>query len=186
MRRRDREPSVCWLHADVQVHNSTIQGRGLFATRPLSAGITIALLGGRLVTSKQLHQLLIEAAVHQYVDTICVDDDVHLILPPNQPIHYGNHSCDPTLWHTDAYTLVTRRAVDTGEELTVDYATQTTEPSFRMSCRCGTSVCRKVVTGTDWQVPVWADRYQGHVVPAVARLIQAQRRSDLPNREPFC
>lgn len=69
------------------MRHSTIQGRGLFATRPLAAGITTARLGGR------------------------------------QPIHYRNHSCDPTLWHADAYTLVTRRAVDAGEELTVDYAT---------------------------------------------------------------
>jgi hypothetical protein len=175
----DQVPSACWLRADVDVRDSTIQGQGLFAVRRLPAGITIARLGGRLVTSRQLRRLLAEAAAdHEYVDTICVDEDMHLVLPPNQPIHYGNHSCDPTLWHTDAYTLVTRRAIEAGEELTVDYATQTTEPAFRMSCRCGTSLCRQVVTGTDWQATAWADRYRGHVVPAVAGLIQDRRRSD--------
>lgn len=164
-------PSACWLHADVRVRGSAIEGQGLFAARPLAADVTVALLGGRLVTTAQLRHLLAEAAGREYVDTICVDDDVHLVLPPDQPIHYGNHSCDPTLWHTDAYTLVTRRPVDVGEELTVDYATQTTEPAFRMACRCGMSLCRAVVTGTDWRSTAWADRYRGHVVPAVARRI---------------
>ncbi|HEX5403929.1 MAG TPA: SET domain-containing protein [Pseudonocardiaceae bacterium] len=144
----DHVPSACWQHTDVEVRNSTIQGDGLFAARPLPAG-------------------------HQYVDTIAVDEDVRLVLPPNQPIHHDNHSCDPNLWHTDAYTLVTRRAIEVGEELTVDYATQTTEPAFRMSCRCGPTLCRQVVTGTDWQETAWADRYDGHVVPAVARLTGA-------------
>ena len=178
MNPEDQVPSACWLHADVRVRGSVIEGQGLFAARPLPAGVTVARLGGRLVTSRQLHLLLAQAI--EYVDTIGLDEDAHLVLPPNQPIHYGNHSCDPTLWHTDAYTLVTRRAVAAGEELTVDYATQTTEPAFRMSCRCGTALCRTVVSGTDWQETAWADRYRGHVVPAVARRIRAR-----PENEPF-
>jgi hypothetical protein len=98
----------CWLHPHVQVQASVIDGHGLRATRPLAAGITIATLAGRLVSDEELHQLTHNAAASQrYLDTICVDDDAHLVLPPGQPIHYGNHSCDPNLWHTGAYTLTT-------------------------------------------------------------------------------
>ena len=68
----------------------------------------VSRLGGRLVTGKQLHQIFIHAAErpdHPYVDTITVGEDLHLVLPPGQPNHYGNHSCDPNLWWADAYTL---------------------------------------------------------------------------------
>jgi hypothetical protein len=110
-----------------------------------------------------------------YLDTICVDDDAHLVLPPGQPIHYGNHSCDPNLWHTGAYTLTARRDIRPGEELTVDYATQTVAPAFQMPCRCGAPACRLVITGNDWQLPAWRDHYEGHLVPAVAKRIAARQ-----------
>jgi uncharacterized protein len=166
----------CWLHPQVQVQASVIDGRGLYATRPLAAGTTIATLAGRLVTDEELQRLMGNAAdSEQYLDTICVDDDAHLVLPPGQPIHYGNHSCDPNLWHTGAYTLTARRDIGPGEELTVDYATQTVAPAFQMPCRCGAPVCRLLITGNDWQLPAWRDRYQGHVVPAVAKRIAARQ-----------
>ncbi len=60
-----------------------------------------------------------------------IDDDVNLVLAPDQLIHYGNHSCDPTMWHVDATTLATRRDVAAGDELTIDYATQTDPPGLR-------------------------------------------------------
>jgi uncharacterized protein len=165
----------CWLHPQVQVQDSAIAGRGLYATGSLAAGTIIATLAGRLVTDAELHRLMDHAvASQQYLDTICVDDDAHLVLPPGQPIHYGNHGCDPNLWHTGPYTLTARRDIRPGEELTVDYATQTVAPAFRMPCRCGAPACRLMITGNDWQLPAWRDRYQGHVVPAVAKRIARQ------------
>ena len=38
------------------------------------------------------------AAEGDYVDTIAIDHDVHLVLPAGTVAHYANHSCDPTLW----------------------------------------------------------------------------------------
>jgi uncharacterized protein len=172
---QDGTTGRCWLHPHVQIQASAIDGRGLYATQPLAAGTTIATLAGRLVTDEELHRLMHDAAAsQQYLDTICVDDDAHLVLPPGQPIHYGNHSCDPNLWHTGAYTLTARRDIRPGEELTVDYATQTVTPAFQMPCRCGAPACRLVITGNDWKLPAWRDRYQGHVVPAVAKRIAAR------------
>lgn len=170
---RTRRPRAAgaqgWLHPAVRVQYSPISGRGLFTGEAIAAGAVVATLAGRLVDGAELSRLLIAAShEHRYLDTIGVDNDLHLILPPNQPIHYGNHSCDPTLWHDGAYTLVARRDLEPDTELTVDYATQTVEPDFRMPCNCGAPGCRGVVTGTDWQLPGWALRYRGHVVPPVA------------------
>jgi hypothetical protein len=172
-RTRTRRPKAAgaqgWLHPAVRVQYSPISGRGLFTCEAIAAGAVVATLAGRLVDGAELSRLLIAAGhEHRYLDTISVDNDLHLILPPNQPIHYGNHSCDPTLWHDGAYTLVARRDLEPDTELTVDYATQTAEPDFRMPCNCGAPGCRGVVTGADWRLPGWALRYRGHVVPAVA------------------
>lgn len=159
----------CWLHPAVRVQYSPISGRGLFTGEGIAAGAVVATLTGRLVDGAELSRLLIEASQeHRYLDTISVDTGVHLILPASEPIHYGNHSCDPTLWHTGPYTLVARHDLEPDTELTVDYATQTAEGEFRMPCNCGTAACRGVVTGADWRLPGWALRYRGHVVPAVA------------------
>ena len=161
-------PETCWLHPGVEVLESPIEGRGLFATEPIKAGSVVARLGGRLVSGLELRELF--ASSSSYVDTITVLPDVHLVLPARQPIGYGNHSCDPALWHDDAYTLTARRDIDSGEEITIDYGTQTAEPDFTMDCRCGSALCRGTVTGDDWRRPELRQRYGDHWVPALQRL----------------
>jgi hypothetical protein len=81
-----------------------------------------------------------------------------------------NHSCDPNSWF-DGDTLVTRRAIGAGEELTYDYATGDTD--VILYCHCETYRCRQVVEGTDWQIPQLQQRYAGHFAPDVQKLIDA-------------
>jgi 8-oxo-dGTP pyrophosphatase MutT (NUDIX family) len=164
----------CWLHPSVEVRESPIEGRGLFATSVLTAGTVVARLGGRLVDTGVMRELVADATAHlsAYVDTITVLEDLHLVLPPRRPVGYGNHSCDPTLWHTDAFTLAARRDLGLGDELTVDYATQTAEAAFELACRCGSTRCRGRVTGADWRRPELQERYGEHWVPALLARIR--------------
>jgi hypothetical protein len=71
----------------------------------------------------------------------------HLLIDPGHPVRYGNHSCDPNLWHADAVTIVARRDIAPGEELTVDYATHTGVQEWTMVCTCGQPGCRGRPTG---------------------------------------
>jgi 8-oxo-dGTP pyrophosphatase MutT (NUDIX family) len=164
----------CWLHPSVEVRVSRIEGRGLFATSALTAGTVVARLGGRLADTAVMRDLVADATAGRsaYVDTITVLDDLHLVLPPRRPVGYGNHSCDPALWHTDAFTLAARRDLAPGEELTVDYATQTAEAGFVMACRCGSALCRGRVTGADWRRPELQERYGERWVPALLARIR--------------
>ncbi len=166
----------CWLHPDVGIESSSIAQLGLFARVAIAPGATVSRLGGRLVTGSELRQIFCEAARrpgHPYVDAITAGDDLHLVLPPGQPSHYGNHSCDPNLWWADAYTLVGRRPIEAGEEVTSDYATSTGNATFAMTCSCGSSLCRGVVTGDDWRLPELQARYGDHWIPALlARMRQ--------------
>ena len=102
-----------------------------------------------------------------FIDTITIGEGLHLVLPPAQPIHYGNHSCDPNLWWLDALTLAARRHIDRGEEVTNDYGTSSGDPAFQMECQCGSRLCRRVVTGNDWRREDLRARYEDHWVPAL-------------------
>jgi len=160
----------CWLHPDVQIGSSPIARLGLFACAHIPQDAIVSRVGGRLVTGGELRQLFSEAARlpdHPYVDTITVGEDLHLVLPAGQPNHYGNHSCDPNLWWADAYTLVARRPIGAGEEVTSDYATSTGVAGFAMDCACGSSLCRGVITGEDWRLPELQARYGDHWAPVL-------------------
>jgi hypothetical protein len=158
------------LHPDVQVRESPIEGRGLFARTAVAAGTTVSRLGGLLVSEAELREAFRTAGA--YIDTIAVSEDLHLLLPPRRPNAYGNHSCDPNLWWTDAYTLAARRDIARDEELTNDYATSTALADFRMDCHCGTDLCRTVVTGDDWQRAELQERYGEHWVPVLLARIR--------------
>lgn len=166
----------CWLSPSVHLRESEIEGAGLFAARPIGAGELVSRLGGRLVSTEQLHRLFEDS--EEYVDTITFGDDQHLVLPSDSPNHYGNHSCNPNLWWSGPFDLVARRDIAVGDEVTSDYAASTTDPGFSLECRCGSAACRGTVRSSDAWVHRLDERYEGHIVPAVAAGIA--RRRDLP------
>lgn len=176
--KRPTAPPTCWLHAAAEVRESAIDGGGLFTREPLVAGAIVARFGGRVVTRDELSALFEEAARDPraaYIDCTSIDEGFDLVFPPNQDVHFVNHSCDPNLWHIDAFTLVARRDIEADEELTVDYATHSDDESL-MSCRCGTVLCRGSVTGADWRLSDLQVRYGEHWVPALMRRIRRPPR----------
>lgn len=172
MRTPDRE---CWLHPDVEVRPSDIAGRGLFATADLPRGTVVSRLGGRLVDTATLAELTADVA--DYVDSIVVDEDVHLVLTPGSDNRFGNHACDPNLGWADEYALETLVDVPAGAELVHDYAMSTTDPGFYLRCHCPSARCRQMVEGSDWRIPQLQQRYAGHWPTYLQRLIEAQSHS---------
>ena len=88
-----------------------------------------------------------------------------------------NHSCDPALvWVVrDGVDeeLVAFRDLPAGQELTVDYATQSTDAAMLVRCHCETYRCRQLVTGDDWRIPQLQQRYAGHLLPVVQTAVDA-------------
>lgn len=158
------------------------QGHSPWSSDPgIPAGTVVSRLGGRLVSTAGLTAIFKAAASdpdHPYIDTITVDEDLHLVLPSRQASAYGNHSCDPNLWWIDAYSLAARRDIASGEEVTNDYATSAgipEIPEFRMACACGSPACRTVISGNDWRRPALQQRYGDHWTPGLLRRIQDAR-----------
>jgi hypothetical protein len=164
-----------WAHPSVVIGRSRIEGDGLFAIQPLARRELVLRLGGRIVSTVELEGLIAESDAdpdRPYVDTISVDDDAHLVMPAGTIAHFANHSCDPNLWHDGPYDVRARRDIAAGEELTIDYGTNSGAPGFEMRCSCGAPSCRGRVTSDDWMLSELQRRYRGHWVPALARRIE--------------
>ena len=153
------------LTPGVEVRPSPIEGLGLFATRAFAPGEVVVLLGGRVVDDAGWAAAAAPGPVSGYA----IDEGRHLVQAEDDPARFGNHSCDPTTWLVDETTLVARRTIAAGEELTSDYATMTGDPAWALTCRCGTGACRGWVTGTDHLRPDLRRRYAGHLVPFLER-----------------
>ena len=163
-------PTDSWLHADIHPGPSPIAGTGLFTTTPIPKGTNVAQFGGRMVTTAELTHL--RDTTDDYVDTLVVDDEHHLVLPHGNDLHLANHSCEPSVgW--SGYTLVALRDLAPGDEVTHDYATSTADPSYLLRCHCETYRCRQMVEGTDWRIPQLQQRYGEHWTPHLRRLIDA-------------
>lgn len=172
-----------WLDERLAPARSSIEGQGLFFTADIPAGTKVITLGGRLVSTDELQHLIAESDADPespFIDTITVYTDSHLVLPPKTAVHFGNHSCDPNLWHVGPFAVATRRDVEAGEEATIDYGTQSGAPGFAMECRCGTRRCRGLVTSSDWQRVDLQERYAGHWVPALQALVDRVDRTEGP------
>jgi SET domain-containing protein len=170
-------PAALWVDERLVVRESPIEGRGLFFTDTLPAGTVVIRLGGRLVSSAELGALIRDADADpaaSYVDTITVYDDAHLVLSPSTSIHFGNHSCDPTLWHVGPFEIATRRNVAASDEATIDYGTVSGAEGFRMACHCGAATCRGEVSSADWRRLELQERYRGHWVPALQERIDGK------------
>lgn len=157
-------PATCWLHEDIVVGPSDIAGRGLFATAPIPQDTDVSRLGGHVNSTAELYEL-------HGVEGVRIDEDSYLVLSAGNRNRFGNHSCEPTLWWTDEYTLSTRRDIAAGEELTHDYSTSIADPQFVLRCHCESYRCRQMVTGDDWRIPQLRRAYAGHWTPYLQHLI---------------
>ena len=81
--------------------------------------------------------------------------------------YFMNHSCDPNVWMAGVVTLVARRDIEPGEELTVDYALFEAYEGFvgTWECVCGSTPVADVSPGGTGRC-----RSSGGVTPATSCL----------------
>jgi hypothetical protein len=177
-RPRREYPARFWTDPRVQARMSPIGGRGAFATSPIRAGETLQMIGGTLVDGHELARIFRDyTAAGRYCDAAQVDENLHLADLAASLTVPLNHSCDPNAWMADEVTVVARRDIAAGEEVTVDYALQSGQPVdlVEAHCRCGSAACRHTITGDDWRIPELQTRYAGHFSPFLERRIAAVR-----------
>ena len=135
---------------------------GVFACEEIRSGELLAVFGGIVVTTHELSQLM----DYQQHQAIQVEEGLHLApFGESEPADYFNHSCDPNAGLDGQIALVALRDIQSGEEVSFDYATSDSTHYDDFDCQCGSNLCRARVTGDDWMKPELQTRYKGYFSP---------------------
>ncbi|MEI7960985.1 MAG: SET domain-containing protein-lysine N-methyltransferase [archaeon] len=169
-------PTEPWLSPKVEIRNSLIQGKGSFAKEKINKGETVFIWGAHFINKK-------EAEAEKAKGRLIMQFDEDLFTAETRgddPTYYMNHSCGPNVWMKDAVTLIARKGIAKGEELTGDYAMwdYDEEKIKQWECKCGTKYCRHKLTGKDWRLTELQKRYKGHFSPLINKRIMALKKTD--------
>ena len=171
-----------FLSPKTAIRKSPIQGRGLFARRPVAKGEIVAIKGGHVLDETGL------IAVRDRIAVSYIQIDRGFYIGARTPAEVArnklfiNHSCDPNVGIRGQIVFVAMRAIRAGEELTYDWAMEEMSaagPATR--CTCGARRCRGLLTGRDWQRPELQARYRGYF----SAYIQARIDRDRGERPPL-
>jgi SET domain-containing protein len=158
-----------WLSPKLVIRiDKTIEGRGMFAAKPIKAGELVVLWGGDVVERAQWEKL----AEHQKRQSAQAEENLYLVSSKPGPGDWINHSCDPNAGLEGQIAVVAIRDIAPGEEVTIDYAMCDGDPDDSFECLCGSPRCRHIVTGNDWRLPELQRRYAGHFSPFLERRIR--------------
>lgn len=168
-----------WIDPRQDIRPSPVHGMGIFARDTIYQDEPVEIIGGVVMTEDEFRAFQ-QATPH--FNAVQIDEALHLVERPDvtqQRTGSLNHACDANLWMADEVTIVARRDIAAGEELTVDYALFSAQPDWVMDtpCRCGSPVCRRMITGNDWKLQVVQDRYLHHFSPFLNRRIARLREA---------
>jgi hypothetical protein len=144
-----------------EIKESHIHGKGLFAKESIAKGEVVAIKGGRILTKSEWEVLEPELGSAE----IQISDQF-FIAPTHKEeregsMLYTNHSCNPNIGIQGQIVFVAMRDIAAGEELTHDWAT-TDDLDYEIDCNCGSSQCRKKITGKDWMKKELQEKYKGY------------------------
>jgi len=128
-------------------------------------------------------------AIKKKINMFCIGTPDGFIPPDDLDFNrlsiewYLNHSCDGNVGFNEDGDFVARRRVSKSEELTYDYGLAESNPRFRMVCACGSSDCRRVITGNDWKDPAFRKQNLNYMLPRLRQATDARTaRSARPLR----
>jgi len=147
-----------YVAPSVVISASKIHDLGMFASSAIASGEIVCIKGGHVVRKDALYST---DSIGSYLP---LDDQFYLgATNPTEEEGiklYLNHSCEPNCAIRGEITFVAVDSIGKGEELTIDYATIDNE-DYEFSCNCGSSACRRTVSGFDWKMESLQRKYVG-------------------------
>ena len=155
-------PNLSYLSPKVAAQESSIHGRGLFAKGPIVKGEVICVKGGYIFDRRVLQSMPdwfraaeVQVAEDLFIGPLKEDEREGSMI-------FSNHSCDPNIGVRGQIVFVAMRDIESGEELTHDWAT-TDDDDYKIDCNCGAADCRKILTGQDWRRKDLQKKYRGYI-----------------------
>lgn len=166
--------SHTWVNPKLKSGKSKIHGDGVFANEKISEGEKIMEFGGESISKEEAF-----SGYYRSRSVWIVDTNRYLAVPKSdikESLDENiNHSCDANSWFTDEITIVAKRDIEAGEEITLDQGTWNFEDSAytdnKEPCFCGAIDCRKVLTENDWKIPSVQKKYKDHFHPRIQKMI---------------
>jgi SET domain-containing protein len=138
----------------LEVRSSPIEGRGVFARRPIPEGTRIIEYAGEVISSREADTRYDDGSMTRHrtflfalEDGRCIDGAVG-----GNEACLINHSCEPNCEAVEVdgrIWIESLRPIARGEELTYDYAYEWTEGDEDLRsfyrCACGAPGCRKTI-----------------------------------------
>ena len=166
-------PKETWINPKIEIRETSNKGKGMFATALIKTSDIILIWGGEYANAKGAEEAKEKGRlVFQW------DDDLFSVEDRGDDMGYFiNHACDSNTWMRDAYTLVAKRDIQVGEEVTADYALWEADQNYisKWECYCGSLVCRKRITSNDWKLPEVQERHTGNFSPLINKRIKKQK-----------
>lgn len=161
------------LHPNVRVsQNEVIDGKGLVATGFIAKGEVVSRLEPNQRTYRIDYVMSLSDEQQDAYMHYCYQCDEENVVCEDGDEKYMNHSCDPTTWWADDETMIARRDIHAGDELTYDYASTDVDVPFEMECQCGATNCRGTISHLDHLNPVWQQQYGSHLPQHVLSAIE--------------
>jgi uncharacterized protein len=144
-----------------EIRISGTEGRGLFAKEPIRKGEVISVRGGHIITRQVEKKIKKPDGYWGYPIA-----DEFVLAPLNaheveSVMMFLNHSCEPNVGILGQIIFVAMRNIDSGEELTIDYAMFGADKK-PMRCNCRSSNCRGLITDSDWKIKELQVKYRGY------------------------
>jgi hypothetical protein len=166
-----------WVSKKLVAGRSAIHGVGVIAAEPIKKGEKLMEFGGIAISAAD-----IETDLYRTRSIWMIESGAYLALREDDPEpsldENLNHSCDANAWLDGDVTLVARRDIARGEEITLDQGTWNFDEDEYVwdqdHCTCGSPLCRKTLTANDWKLNDVRMRYAGHFHPVVRRMMEAQ------------
>lgn len=140
----------------VKVRQTKKYGRGVFAIKPIKKGEVIAVFDGPIFDydysywTEDLYNHTIQIGPRQWRDS----NGIGRLI---------NHSCDPNCGIKKRTNVVAMRDIAKGEQITWDYEMTEKNPTWRMRCRCGSPLCRKVIGHYKFMPKNIRAKYRGYI-----------------------
>lgn len=138
------------------VHQTKKYGKAVFALKSIKKGEEIASFDGQICDNNfdgwtdDLRNHAIQIGKNRWRDSFGI-------------ARYINHSCDPNCGIKGLYKVVAMRDIEKGEELTWDYEMTEKNTWWRMKCKCGSSLCRKVIGNYSRMPKKIREKYKGYI-----------------------
>lgn len=144
-----------------EIRISDTEGRGLFAKKPIRKGEIVSVRGGHIITRQMEKKIKKPDGYWGYP----IADEMVLGPLNTQEVEsvmmFLNHSCEPNVGILGQIIFVAMRNIDSGEELTIDYAMFGANKK-PMRCNCRSSNCRGLITDSDWKIAKLQKKYRGY------------------------